>query len=590
MNLVTDIAFPVLAEGLSHNFSILNDGKTATNRVLLDQMESDLILALCHVRTLKNAKQAVNCLPSEIMAQIFVHFDALQAVRTMQDIRVASTKKIKTMSILTQVCRQWRVIMFSTPSLWNHIHIRSSSTDPIAMRSLLLSGNLPLVTYYFCWQDRPGTIAGAPMGDPTFQMMAQNVYTLQKLYLYVDWTSDSAYWMELQQHAPIIQVVQILGVNRRSRNSTSLPGDLFKGQFWPSLERLSLSYYTFSPTLAHFSNLKSLRLYNQTSEAEDALGFSRYLPAIAASPQLEELILSRPEPIIQRTPSSEPIYIDNPISLPHLQVLSLGCWHYDSDDVLDFMGCIRFPETTSIYIFGISYNEWNLRIDNLIETARRSSSSHRPIRSLRMAASRVIDGSYGFALEGDTLTFTSNMEGELRESLWKSGILSQVEHFTLVSSVSYPLMAAEFAEIFSALPALRHLVVSGATTESVLLTRIANALGLSLSATLPSCPLLESLEALYFPDMDELPQAEDDERSQVDATAISMLAKERAQSGRPLKKVVLERCGKGRIELLKRSVQDVSVVKRWNNCPGGYFELAILKQMHELTVNPLAVS
>ncbi|TFY78206.1 hypothetical protein EWM64_g5801 [Hericium alpestre] len=86
-------------------------------RQLLDDELSAMHLAMCSLRTRRNALSLISALPAEILARIFKFYAALEPSMRYRGHRLGWIKA-------THVCRRWRDIALQFPGLWSDICIR----------------------------------------------------------------------------------------------------------------------------------------------------------------------------------------------------------------------------------------------------------------------------------------------------------------------------------------------------------------------------------------------------------------------------------------------------------------------------------
>ncbi|KAJ2930737.1 hypothetical protein H1R20_g6363, partial [Candolleomyces eurysporus] len=421
----------------------------------------------------------------------------------------------------------------------------------------------------------------------------EHCHRLKELYIHGNWNQDCKYWKTLEREAPKLKVFNILGSGRTFFQSPPMP-KLFLGSC-PSLEQVHLSIFSPFPDI-QFRNLRSLVLHDQDARDVMNTGFCRFLSVLELSPQLEEVVISRSGPPhnIPNLNGPIPHFSDNPVVLPNLRSLSLGCWLHATEDIVAFMSCLRIPDSAARRIFASSYCEWDAPLVDLVREGRlKGGPPTRTIRKLQLIASSLIEGCHALELENDTLTLTSNIDPIVRAVLLNSGLLSDVEDFVFVSSSHYPPSTGDFTLIFQNLPSLRRLTVSG--IPRTILPRITKALGLLPPDTTvpialqdaPPCPLLVSIDVLYFAIQrhldDDSPQPEGSEKAEVDGSLIAMLASDRVNRGYPLERVVVERCRQEHLTWVEKHVKDVLNVNRWVDWDLGFYERSILKEGYRRT-------
>ena len=321
-------------------------------------------------------------------------FDALQFVDDLEGALAADAEKRKSLLNLCEVCVQWRRVSLSTPHLWNHILIRRPS-DPFSLRSLTLSGTLPLVVYYFGNQKWENEASG--IGElGTMGVVMEHCHRLRGLVIYSAWQGSHIFWKTLEREASELKVLKLLASAKMHFQSPAIP-QLFLGST-PALEHLEMSIFSPLPGTCQFRNLRSLALHDQDVRDVMTVGFSRFLCVLELSPQLEELVISRSGPPhnIPDTDVPLPRLSNNPVVLPNLRSLSLGCWLHSTEDVVTFLSYIRIPDSAARHVFANSLCEWDASMVDFIREGRLDGSPPvRSIRKLQMIASSMIEGSHG---------------------------------------------------------------------------------------------------------------------------------------------------------------------------------------------------
>jgi hypothetical protein len=159
----------------------------------------------------------------------------------------------------------------------------------------------------------------------------------------------------------------------------------------PSLEQLQL--FVFSPFPENqFRDMRSL-----VQDVRDVMimGFSRFLCILELSPQLEELVISRSGPPHNIPDSDVPLpqLSNNPVVLPNLRSLSLGCWLHSTEDIVMFLSYIQIPDSAAQHMFAGPLCEWDASLVDFVREGRLDGSPPvRSIRRLQMIASCMIEG------------------------------------------------------------------------------------------------------------------------------------------------------------------------------------------------------
>ncbi|KAJ2915981.1 hypothetical protein MD484_g4434, partial [Candolleomyces efflorescens] len=429
-------------------------------------------------------------------------------------------------------------------------------------------------------------------------------HRLRELLIYGAWHESNRFWKTLQCEAPELKVFKLLASGELYFQSPTVP-QLFLGSA-PSLVHLQMSIFSPLPGTCQFRNLRSLALHDQDVRDVMTMGFSRFLCVLELSPQLEELVISRSGPShdVPDVEAPLPGLSDNPVVLPNLQSLSLGCWLESTENVVTFLSYLRIPDSAARHVFASSACDWDADIVDFIQEGRLDGSPPiRSIRKLRMISSSLIEGHFGLSLEDDTLTFTSNIDLDICAILYTSGLLSDVQSFVMVESSRYPIPHRGLNFLFKNLPSLRSLTISGVPKAIIpwvvrafqLLPSKPMSLAALLEAEAPPCPLLDTIAFLDFSIVGhwgaDSPRSDGGvgqpiSEEQVDGTLISRLAEDRAKRGCPLRRVVVERCEEQHLRLIAKCVKDVISVYRGVDWPLGHFERSILRDELKRTKGP----
>ncbi|KAJ3542667.1 hypothetical protein NMY22_g3426 [Coprinellus aureogranulatus] len=343
--------------------AILSAAGGAHDSESLNNIERKLQLACRHIQTLKNAQQGINVLPLEILGHIFTFLDGLRHMEDVEDLHRASKEKSSMVLAITQVCWQWRSAAFSTPNLWNHIHIHHHRT-PFTSLSLKLSGHLPLIVYY---SDNKGYTGFEGSFDG---LEAANTLAFLVEYFH-----------------PMCQ-----------------PPFRCSGNF--TYTAYCTEYTSFN--LQYVSESRSLK------------------QKCAGSPLLEELVIDRwvSASTVQR--HSSPAYLDNPTVLSNIRTIALSCsglFTSTLEEVPTFLSCIRIPDSASRLLVTTDGWRWQPPLHNLLNAGRLSPTAHRTIRKLQVVASKEVDQWQAFGLEGEVVTVTTSIEPDLLSEFFASGLL-----------------------------------------------------------------------------------------------------------------------------------------------------------------------
>ncbi|KAG8753696.1 hypothetical protein FRC11_007193 [Ceratobasidium sp. 423] len=131
--------------------------------------------ALNWSRNRSNTHMTVNDLPPEILARIFQIVHRTEPCAKREYNRGVKEEPMY-LTILSHVCSRWREIAFSTPSLWPHLDISTSSLlnrqrlDGLVKLHLIQAGQLPLDLHVF---DSSGYEPSFSYSDPASKLVTQ---------------------------------------------------------------------------------------------------------------------------------------------------------------------------------------------------------------------------------------------------------------------------------------------------------------------------------------------------------------------------------------------------------------------------------
>ena len=239
----------------------------------VDALERDALKVLCPVRSMRNTFAPVNRTPSEVLSPIPDHLE--------------SYDKVRNLIILTHVCRGWREIFISRPSLWTRLDIERSKSAPLEIRfSLSYQGEAFLLTIPHI----PRLKTLSVYGDST-KFLPVLVERFSRPLLLLD---------ELYIHFPF-------------DGTPTLPDELFNGNI-SSVRELTLACII---TSLHWRNLPNLTTFNLRGVPEDKILSTQLLNFFESAPHLRYIRLHDSLPI-----SNAPT--ERVVPLPHLKYLDIA--------------------------------------------------------------------------------------------------------------------------------------------------------------------------------------------------------------------------------------------------------------------------
>lgn len=257
--------------------------------------------------------------------------------------KFSETPKFSTSAatMLSLVCKRWRLVILSDIVLWSDIDIsQHKPTEPNfyntfhnavkwAATCVSRSNPLPISISVSNYTGNPMAIVNL------VHFIDTNGQRIRELKAYLRMTGDSASdFKQLQSPMPNLEVLEI----GCSLHWGALPGITFPKIFsrnYPHLKHLSIQHFTSIPPRA-FTNLVTLVL----SYSQGRVVIDEFLALVAGSPRLEVLWVKRY--LVTRSASPNP---PAPVSLTRLSSITLE--NCDSHLILS---ALRIPETAKLRV------------------------------------------------------------------------------------------------------------------------------------------------------------------------------------------------------------------------------------------------
>ena len=249
----------------------------------VNALEQDALEVLSIVRSFKNSLAPVNRIPPEVLSLIP---DYCEEHHTYQDtIR------------LTHVCRGWRDIFTSRPSLWTNL----DCTDVDKTRTFIQRS-----------KSSPLDICARNIDDETYlddalSLVIPHVPRLRSLSFYSDAIPDTL--RNFSCHTPLLEDLEI---HISSPDTHTLDIPLLNGDL-PSLRNLSLSADTIRLPQKNTSNLRVFNL----SCARGGVTVTQILDFLESSPLLQKI------GIVDSIPDSSDAPPERIVPLRHVETLSI---------------------------------------------------------------------------------------------------------------------------------------------------------------------------------------------------------------------------------------------------------------------------
>ncbi|EKM59365.1 uncharacterized protein PHACADRAFT_181368 [Phanerochaete carnosa HHB-10118-sp] len=274
----------------------------------LDTAEQKLGLAACYMRTIRNSRQAACKLPREVLDLIFAQ--TMDRFKDFDPFPIRPERGGRWHpSIISGVCRYWRVVTISCPTIWSTIHLSDvfpSASLSFAQLCLRRSYGAPLNVYI----DYQNGVPEDAMNWISEDLVAQSVrFSAFHLREHDQHLSRALYEVLSECPAPSLQ-------------SLTLQPDVA-----PTLPDLldPLLFAGFLPSIKHVttSRLKLWPTYRLTSLTHicvraSAFSVSEVFDLLACNPQLEVIILQSDDPTPHDLEDNTPTTTVG-ISLSHLR-------------------------------------------------------------------------------------------------------------------------------------------------------------------------------------------------------------------------------------------------------------------------------
>ncbi|KAI9569805.1 hypothetical protein HD554DRAFT_452021 [Boletus coccyginus] len=277
-----------------------------------------------YFRLQRNAWSSISRLPTEILAEIFVHVARDHYDRYLPGTRVSEWVGI------SYVCRQWRNTALDCPTLWSYLFFASQRwTEALLARSKQTPLKVSLEINY----------SEEEWLHSLMERVVDHAERIQELRLYL---RGDVYWclnpfLRPCLRAPRLQVLEI-----RARLPYILEKSLFNGET-PSLRKLDLTNVTMSNLHSfRLSDLKSLTMKDAFYSGPTMVEF---LSTLCCLRDIEDLHIHNALPSANRFLASADFDAFRGINLPHLSRL----WIYAPlSTVVGFLSCVNTPPKTEM--------------------------------------------------------------------------------------------------------------------------------------------------------------------------------------------------------------------------------------------------
>ncbi|KDQ14052.1 hypothetical protein BOTBODRAFT_33164 [Botryobasidium botryosum FD-172 SS1] len=247
-------------------------------RVRFDLAAEVLLLEVSRIRAKRNAFSPINKLPVELFSRIFL-FGALSDIRDSAPLPSSSIAA-------SHVCRRWRQISLSTPSLWTHFRLKTCCEWASRAEELLLPQDVLVLPDNF----NPENSQDCGDCEPNLRNMRSLRISLRALRWNFDPLSLASY---MSLPAPNLTFLQLTGEeyyddsDAHCYSHVRLPPSPFQGQH--NLRHVVISCCALSWDSSIFTGLRRLELHGVPDAFH--MRVDELLSILGACPAMEELAI-----------------------------------------------------------------------------------------------------------------------------------------------------------------------------------------------------------------------------------------------------------------------------------------------------------
>ncbi|KAI9458719.1 hypothetical protein HD554DRAFT_2138517, partial [Boletus coccyginus] len=346
----------------------------------IDSEMNKHISSLRALRFQRNTLSSTSCLPSEVLAEIFV-----QGARDHHE-QCFPPMGVPTWVNVSYVCHQWRNIALDCPTLWSYLFLESQQwTEALLTRSK----QTPLYI---------SVTIGDPEDDLLYLLtkkVANHAERIQELHLYLEGDPEECLdsFRQPRLRVPHLQVLKI------QSHLPSFVGEiLFNGET-PSLRKLDLIYAETPWHSYRLSNLKSLSVRHHDHFQPTMVEF---LSTLGCMRDLVDLHLHDALPSFHSL-SNVDLNAFQGIDLLHLSRLWIGA---SPSTVVTFLSCVNTPPNTEMRVHckneGITSPNDYSQLSLLLAQKLRSSEDETP------SVPTVRTFGVGFGCDVNTFVFSAS--------------------------------------------------------------------------------------------------------------------------------------------------------------------------------------
>ncbi|KAK0238339.1 hypothetical protein EDD85DRAFT_1021912 [Armillaria nabsnona] len=486
----------------------------------LDDLETKLVSLTAQVRSARNALQAVNELPIEILISIFREAQQhLSSFLPVPENNVYDRRSRDWLS-LREVCKHWRVVIDTTPTLW-------STVDNYIIPSIFLLRSSPAPLSVFFGMRK------ADFSREDLELLSPHMHRVRALHLRLsEWkTATPTVFETLSASGAAPELVSLTIDTLGTVDAGSHLPALFNGKM-PKLRKLCLEYFSTWPS-GYFTSLTHVCFHHQPVPQSARPSTSQFLDFLEGCPVLEVLAMVSAGP--SRT-DEEDVPAPPPDRMVELSSLRELHWGKLSDltHVKRLLSCLSLPAHTSMYLWtDLTQSDdpavgiMNGDLSRLLPSDRSNLKNLDHITEWRLSC--VPSTMYTIVAVSDGVLYTHGIfSHDHYDKIPSTFPLSEVRTFCIQDQLTNPAMTtALWRDTFQHLPSLVDLRIQPPTTlwtsSRVILGPLKPDNGDAGEGQV-MCPLLRSLSIEGPP-------------GAIQAFYISELAKERKRRGSPLESV-----------------------------------------------------
>jgi hypothetical protein len=392
--------------------------------VAIDKRIQEASRVVQSLKTLRNAKSAINTFPSELLVYIFSFLKSNLSGYT--DPLVATYIRpysIRESIFFTHVCTHWRRLALNTPSLWSDFTFTHKDWTPIM---LARSGAVPL------------TISLVNSNRELSTQLLSHINRIRYLKFHRRPLNDSDWFFHLTGRAPLLETLDIAIPDVLPNVSRTLPSSLFDG-YAPKLRYVKLQglILPWSSVATVLSNVQHLHISlrptdDQIKTMEDV---SALFTTLSSLSQLQTLALDGVFPSTLLKPQRHFGRVGLP-SLTNLslkdsiQAIAFSVWHFDHPNlrrielIADAYG--QFSEKDTDACLQVS----NYLVGHYVE--RKDAPTPRALTFARLGGDRRI----AIGISSDESGYLEELNSELPPNCELSALIPWISHKATKSIMS----------------------------------------------------------------------------------------------------------------------------------------------------------